>query len=645
MTVRVKLTMVSIAVILVANSIASLGTVRYIGHVWLQEVQQSVRLDLNSAWAAYDNRIESITQFLGAICLDDSLAAALEQSDSAELNRLLGIAQDRGGMDILGVLDRSGQTCIPSDGPPEPSGTRLDNPVIRTALEQQKPVTGTVVLTREALLEEGEELAARARFDLLPTPAARPTTDTVRESGLVVMAAVPILSSAGEMLGLVYGGDLLNRRYGTVDRIKREVFPQQTYEGRDVGTVTIFQGDLRISTNVTREDGSRAVGTRLSDEVYQKVLVDGNIWADRAFVVNDWYMTAYEPIRDPTGKIIGALYVGLLEAPFLNRERVIVGVFLAMMSVTTLTSLALLFFVTQLVLKPISRITSMSRKLIAGDLGVRVGIRPPGEMGALCEAIDAIAEAVAQREEKLKLATRKQIGRTEQMASIGRLAAGIAHEINNPLTGVLSFAHLLRNKPNMEEEDRKDLDVVIGETTRVSEIVRGLLDFARERPSIRVPLDINDVIRRTMRLIRSQKKVEQIIIREELDKNLPQITGDENQLQQVLLNLSLNACESMPGGGEVTISTSASDGNVNVRVTDTGCGISRENLDNVFEPFFTTKPVGKGTGLGLSVSYGIIQQHGGTLEVESEEGAGTTLTIVLPSEEGARPDGSEQEGD
>ena len=492
---------------------------------------------------------------------------------------------------------------------------------------------------------EGSVLAEQARFELLPTPAARPTDDKVREDGMVTIAAVPIVSVDGVFLGVLYGGDLLNRRYGIVDRIKDEVFPQQTYEGRDVGTVTIFQGDLRISTNVTRTDGTRAVGTRLSDAVYQKVLVEGGIWADRAFVVNDWYITAYEPIRDPTGRIIGALYVGLLEAPFLHREKVIVGVFLVMMTVTTLTSLALLFLVTKLVLRPISRIVTMSRSVVEGNLDARVGIRPPGEMGVLCEAIDAMAEAVADREEQLKIATRRQIGRSEKMASIGRLAASIAHEINNPLTGVLTFAHVLRDNESMSEQDREDLGVIIRETSRVSEIVRGLLDFARERPSIQEPLDVNDVIQRTLRLIRNQKQVQQITIREELDDDLPQITGDANQLQQVLLNLSLNACEAMPGGGTLTISTSVQDGKVFVRLADTGCGVAEEHLDVIFEPFYSTKPVGKGTGLGLSVSYGIIQQHGGTLEVESEEGKGTTFTIGLPAPDTAPPEHGHEEED
>jgi len=243
-------------------------------------------------------------------------------------------------------------------------------------------------------------------------------------------------------------------------------------------------------------------------------------------------------------------------------------------------------------------------------------------------------------EEQLRLATRQQIGRSEKLASIGRLAAGIAHEINNPLTGVLTFAHLLRDKESTSKEDRQDLDIIINETARAGDIVRGLLDFAREKTPVKESLDLNHVIDQTIRLIRKQKELEQISIEEDLREGLPNITGDENQLQQVLLNVLLNACEAMPRGGRLTISTSAQDGSVLIKVVDTGCGIKKEHLEQVFEPFFSTKPVGKGTGLGLSVSYGIVEQHGGSLEIESEEGSGTTVTIVLPAgkETGAEDD-------
>ena len=248
-----------------------------------------------------------------------------------------------------------------------------------------------------------------------------------------------------------------------------------------------------------------------------------------------------------------------------------------------------------------------------------------------------MAEAVARRETQLTQAVRQQVSRAEKLASIGRLAAGVAHEINNPLTGVLTFAHLLRQKPHMSEEDQQDLDLIIHETTRAAEIVRGLLDFARERPTLMEPLDINDVVRRTVRLIANQKKFEHIAIEEALQDNLPEVCGDMNHLQQVLLNLSLNACAAMPNGGRLTITTTASDGRVILRVADTGCGIKEEVLEKIFEPFFTTQPVGKGTGLGLSVTFGIVEQHNGAIEVHSKEGAGSTFTISLPALDAASP--------
>jgi two-component system sensor histidine kinase TtrS len=219
---------------------------------------------------------------------------------------------------------------------------------------------------------------------------------------------------------------------------------------------------------------------------------------------------------------------------------------------------------------------------------------------------------------------------SEKLAAIGRLAAGVAHEINNPLTGVLTFAHLLKEKENMDEQDVQDLELVINETKRAREIVRGLLDFARERPPMKEQLSVNDLIHRTLRLLGNQEVFRQVTVHEELGEDLPIVEGDANQLQQVLLNLCLNACEAMPDGGTLTISSAAEDGKVLVKVSDNGCGISKEHLDRIFEPFFTTKPVGKGTGLGLSVSYGIIHQHGGTLEVKSAERKGATFTVVLP---------------
>jgi len=647
MTIRLRLTLGFIAVILLANSILFVFTERYVTRVLVREVQTRVRMNLNAARQIYNSEVERISLFLRAVALRRSGARPLTLDDQDVIYGLLRRLHEEGRMDILILLGPDGRVICRAHNPDQRGDDLSGNLLVARVLRDLEPAHGTLMTSAEALRFEGEELAERARFTILDTPAARPTDRKVESAGMVIAAAVPLWSAEDpdKLIGVFYGANLLNRRYQIVDTIKDRTFWRQSYKGKEIGTATIFQGDLRICTNVRNTDGSRAVGTRLSAEVYDRVLVKGEVWDAPAFVVNDRYITAYEPIRDPEDRVIGALYVGLLEAPYVRPQKTIILVFLIAVAATSLAILALLFLVTKHMLKPIERIVQMSREVMAGNLNARVGISPTGEMGLLCRAIDEMADAVARRQEQLKLATRQQIGHSEKLASIGRLAAGVAHEINNPLTGVLTFAHLLRDKENMEEQDKQDLDLIINETTRAGEIVRGLLDFARERPTARKPADLNDVVRQTMRLIRSQKQVEQITIKELLAENLPRANGDENQIQQVLLNLSLNACESMPGGGTLTISTSQRDGKVVVEVADTGCGIPREHLDQIFDPFFSTKPVGKGTGLGLSVSYGIIEQHGGKLEVESEEGRGTTFTIVLPVAPGEPSEPSGQGAD
>jgi two-component system NtrC family sensor kinase len=241
-----------------------------------------------------------------------------------------------------------------------------------------------------------------------------------------------------------------------------------------------------------------------------------------------------------------------------------------------------------------------------------------------------MAQAMSEHEEMVKQVAQQQVGRSEQLASVGRLAAGVAHEINNPLTGVLAFADLLRQKENLDDQDREDLDLIIRETKRAREIVKGLLEYAREAPHVQTNVDINELIRHTMRLLGNREAFQGIYLVDDLAETLPPVKGDKNKLEQVLVNLCINACEAMLDGGTLMVTTTCEKGYVFIKVTDTGCGIKRSHLDHIFEPFFTTKPVGKGTGLGLSVTYGIVQQHGGMLEVESDEGKGTTFTVKLP---------------
>ncbi len=631
MTIRFRIIIWAIAVIVLANLALSAAGISYLRHRWREEVQTWVRLDLKSARAAFENRMAGIEAFLRGTALDDSLTAALKTEDRDRAAAWISRVFHASKLDYLTLLDSHGKVLYRGWDPRSHGDDLSQNPAVAEVLARQAPIHAALLVGADELAREGKSLAEKARFRLRPTQAAKPTDETARNEGMVLAAAVPVQDAEGNLKGILYGGNLLNRQDDLVDSIRDDVFSDRQDEGRSLGTVTIFQRDLRIATNVKLDDGTRAVGTRMSAEVYDEVLEKGNIWSSPAFVVNQWYISAYEPIRNPQGKIIGALYVGLLQEPFDKVARRTSGVLLALVGTAAFLSLALLVLATLWVLRPISRVVTMARRVAEGDLTARVGFTPPGELGVLCHSVDAMANAVQQREEQLKTVTRQHIGRSEKLASIGRLAAGVAHEINNPLTGVLTFSHLLKEKPNMDEQDQQDLDLIIHETTRAAEIVSNLLDFARERPPKKEPLDVNDVIHRTVRLIRSQKQFDRISIEEHFSKEIPHVEGDRNQLQQVLLNLALNSCAAMPEGGEIHIATSQVGGRVQIQVSDTGCGIPGDVIDKIFDPFFSTKPVGKGTGLGLSVSLGIVQQHGGIMEVESEPDKGTCFTIVLPA--------------
>jgi len=223
-----------------------------------------------------------------------------------------------------------------------------------------------------------------------------------------------------------------------------------------------------------------------------------------------------------------------------------------------------------------------------------------------------------------------QLVQSAKMAAVGELAAGIAHELNNPLTSVLGFAELLMLDTAPDDPDRQDLLVIAEEARRARDIVRNLLDFSRQTGSLYEMGDINQVVQESLALIRRQLEVGGIELTEFYAPALPLISLDVGRMKQVFLNLLTNAVQAMPGGGKLDISSKRVGDEVVVRIADTGNGIPPEQLSRVFEPFFTTKPVGQGTGLGLSVSLGIVQEHGGRITVDSQPEKGSVFSIWLP---------------
>jgi len=229
--------------------------------------------------------------------------------------------------------------------------------------------------------------------------------------------------------------------------------------------------------------------------------------------------------------------------------------------------------------------------------------------------------------------SQEQLLRAEKLTSLGQLAASIAHEINNPLAGVLVYTQLLSKKVTRDafkkEEALGYLSKMESEVGRCSRIIRNLLDFARQtEPMLRL-VDVNQVIEQVLAMVGHQAQLQNVEVVKEFSPSLPKVTADFDQLQQIFTNLTLNAIQAMPEGGRLTLRSSAVDGEVRVDVQDTGCGIAKENMGKLFTPFFTTKVKGKGVGLGLAVVHGIIERHKGKIKVQSEVGKGTTFSVYL----------------
>jgi signal transduction histidine kinase len=246
--------------------------------------------------------------------------------------------------------------------------------------------------------------------------------------------------------------------------------------------------------------------------------------------------------------------------------------------------------------------------------------------------------------------SQEQLIQSEKLSSLGQLAASIAHEVNNPLSGVLTYTQLLAKRISSDRSSKEStLDYLAkmeSELTRSTGMIRNLLDFARQSAPTLVETDLNDVINRVLELTAHTAKLNKVEVIKELDPALPKLTADPNQLQQVCTNLVVNAIQAMPQGGKLTLRTSPDKGQLKLEVQDTGYGISPENMRKLFTPFFSTKKEVKGVGLGLAVSYGIIQRHRGKIDVQSTEGKGTTFTVYLPvhQEKGGNNDGQETEG-
>ena len=614
----------------------------------MRQAQRTAEHDLATARIIFQDRVASIGRTVQLAVTGAGVVDCAVRGECASAgNHLTGVRGET-LLDFLTIADARGVVRLRTAPTRGVGDTVTVLPLVREALAGDV-VASSEILTADQLEREAPDLGGQVRMRLVETPRAVPGRDTVLSSGLVMIAAGPIRDAGGRVVGTLYGGVLVNGREEMVDRVWELLYRGETHRGKQIGTVTVFQGDVRVATNVRTADGARALGTRVSAPVHDAVLLRGERWSNRAFVVQDWYLSVYEPLRNHRNEIVGMLYVGVLESRFTAiRNRVILS-FFGIATTGFILIIAITYVMIRNITRPIGEMVAATRNISAGRLDQEIQATAQGEVALLAESFNTMAKSLRHMKDDLEewgrtleakvqertdelVRMQARMAQSERLASLGMLAAGVAHEINNPLGGILALTALTVEDLPEGHANRPNLEEVVRQAERCRTIVRGLLEFSRQSELHMEVVDLNRVLDDTLALIAKQAAFFNVeLVRHQAD-GLPPIAADQSQLSQVILNLVVNAVQAMEERGTLTIATRYDPAHdaVEMAFTDTGRGIAPEDVGRVFDPFFTTKTNGQGTGLGLSIAYGIVTRHHGTITVESEVGRGTTFRIRLP---------------
>ncbi|MCJ8349429.1 HAMP domain-containing sensor histidine kinase [Moritella sp.] len=540
-----------------------------------------------------------------------------------------------------------------------------DFPLInQQLLLTEKPQTFFQVLNNQALQRLNSSLPIAAQIPLLGEKK-------FESRGLVSRNLLPVFNRENKLEWIMDGGILLNNSTQVVDRIRDLIYSSGTLPVDSIGTVTLFMDDIRVSTNVPLDSdplNGRAIGTRVSQEVKQQVLIAGENWVGRAFVYDDWYISAYEPLRNYNGNVIGMLYTGYLEWPLIATFLTNIVEFSIGIVAVLLLSGGLVYRGARDLFRPIEKIHDVVRVVPLG-LNRRIGdlgLCKDHELAIFGQQFDSMLDQLQQRNDLIKRAsleledkvhsrtqslhdktqeleqyikllnqTRSKLVMSEKLAALGELTAGIAHEINNPTAVILGNVELLQLELG-EDSQRvtEELEAIHEQIDRIRNITRSLLQYSRQG-GVQDEITwqhLNLIVKESLTLVSSGTKSADVQIESQLDAKCC-VEVNRHQLLQVLVNLQMNGVHAMDDKGLLKIKTEDwrdDDDNVIgavVHICDHGCGISEDNLARIFDPFFTTRR--SGTGLGLSVSQSIISEVGGKITVQSELGLGSTFSIYL----------------
>ena len=625
-----------------------------------------VRSDLSVAHGYFGQVQNEVGSGTRAIAGSHALILALNSQSAQALKAELTQAQQRLGFDFINLYGPRGQLLTASwDADPSTQTAAeltlpTDPPSADTAAQIQR-------LSRGQLLALAPHLGERLNIPIIATASATPSTRTLEDQALVMLSTAPVRNAAGQVVAWLRAGVLLNQNLPLIDHINKIVYPQGSLPLGSVGTATLFLDDVRITTNVRLFQDQRAIGTRVSKAVHDAVLQRGETWLDRAFVVNDWYVSGYEPLVDGAGQRVGMLYVGYLETPYRMTKYgillLIVGIFAVAMVLTAWFSIHR----ARSIFQPVERMNHTMQRVEDGELHARVGeVVAHDELGALANHLDQLLDLiddntqvlqrwgseldgiVAERTLELSLSNQSlqqaqaQLVKSEKLAAIGQLTASVAHEINNPIAVMQGNLDLVREILGQHAEPvHAELKLIDQQIDRMRLIVTQLLQYARpnDYAGYVEPVDVNGALSSSLVLVEHLLARTRIRVERQLNATL-RAPINRQELQQVLINLMINAIQAMPDGGTLTLRTCDqpdAQGRAGVlsEICDSGAGLSDAVRERLFSPFFTTK--NDGNGLGLWISVGLVERYGGTITAANRPGAaedpsGAAFGVWLPCE-------------
>ena len=514
---------------------------------------------------------------------------------------------------------------------------QVKSEIVRKSYRERSSLGSMRVIAESELKNLGQSIYENSLIEIKPTLKSRPSDREALKSAMSIEYAYPRLDHKGNVVDVLYGGKIINNNFTMIDEISNSIFGNKIYNSKPEGTVTVFLNDIRIATNVLDDNNNRAVGTIVSKVVYDAVIDKGEKWLDRAFVVTDWYLTAYEPIRNIDGDIIGMLYVGILEKPFKDMERRLLLVLVLIIFLVSILAAGFSYLISSSIAKPLTEflygIENLSRGTSMKKINVDKNIE---EFSGLALSFNKMAEELKSREDSLALSN-------EKLSRLNKSYLDLIGFVSHELKGILASAML--NVYSVKDgflgltnfKQRKALDSVARNLEHLSGTVRNFLNLSRIEKG---DFDLNktefmfkeDIADETVEAFLKQALEKQIRINNKMDNNI-KVRADLDHIKVVFNNLISNAIKYGSREGEINIFSKESETEVLVEIYNDGTPLNEDDLKKLFKRFSrvmnSESRKEKGTGLGLFIAAQIINNHNGSIWAEPRE-RGNAFIFSIP---------------